>query len=144
MPQTATAQVVGFSNDRPDRLVSTDDEKTSGALHVAKELTMLVAAILKQEAIAEVGRLRSKSTLGFLVGRQRDLDGIVVERAHRDVQLDSGGRDLREASGPLLAQRVLQRERASVVEQDVAKLSKLAPESGREHRTSHLLEHALQ
>ncbi len=91
---------------------------------------MLVAAIFEQEAIAEFFGHRAESALSFFVGRQRDLDGIVLERAHCNVQLDSGRRDLRETTGPLLLEPVLQRERTSVVQQDVTEFSELASESG--------------
>ena len=53
------------------------------------------------------------------------------------MQLDRGGRDLREAPGPLLAEPILQREGAPVVQQDAPEASELAPQLGRQDRARH-------
>jgi hypothetical protein len=105
---------------------------------------MLIASVFEEKAIAKVFGPRPQSALGFLVRRQRDLDRVVLERAHRDVQLDRRWRDLRKAARPLPSQFVLQREGASVVQQDVSELLELAPQSGLEHGSRHLRERPLE
>src|SRR5258706_11530421 len=93
MTQTSASQVVRLADDGPDRLVAADNEKPARPLHIDEKLAMLVAPIFEYEAVAELLDLRPQSTLGFLVRCQRDLDGIVLECAHRDMQLDGSRRD---------------------------------------------------
>src|SRR6516165_12509218 len=100
---------------------------------------MLVPTIFEQQAVAEVLGSRAQSTLCLLVGRQRDLDRVVLKNAHGDMDFDGGWRYLGKATRPLTPQGILQGEGTPVVEPNIAESSQLTSKAGRERGPSHCL-----
>jgi hypothetical protein len=62
---------------------------------------------------------REKLALGLLVRCEHHVTGMARTQAHVGMQLDSGGRQLREPSGKDALQSTRNGERAPVVQKDV-------------------------